>query len=312
MKTATVRSSEVVTSLDLPFPKHSGKVREVFNLPGGELLLIVATDRISTFDVVHPNGIPGKGICLTKLTRFWLTQVLADAIPGLRTHLVGTDFSELRAPVRNKLDPYQEQLAGRMMIVRRLKMVPLECVVRARLFGSVESEYAATQTACGVPLPAGLRRAEALPRPIFTPATKARVGHDENISVRDAIARGLVTRDLVQELERLSLAVFAAGATHAASRAIILADTKLELGLDRDSNVVLADEVLTPDSSRFWPADGWPSSTSPTSMDKQFVRDYVSSIGWDKQPPAPELPADVVTETVRRYDAITQRLTATS
>ncbi len=265
----------------------SGKVREIFELDDGRLLL-VASDRISTFDVIHPTEIPDKGRVLTGLSAFWFART-GELVPN---HLV-----DLRAD-------------GRSMECRRLEMFPIECVVRGYLAGSGWKDYSATGATSGHSLPPGLTESERLPRPIFTPATKAQTGHDENISHDHAA--DLVGAETLGELERLSLALYAYATRRAQERGIVLADTKFEFGRDRDGSIVLADEALTPDSSRFWPADTYAAGGPQPSFDKQYVRDYTATLGWDKSPPAPALPADIVRGTRARYVAIFERLTERS
>jgi phosphoribosylaminoimidazole-succinocarboxamide synthase len=279
---------------------RSGKVRDIYAVDDDHLLL-VASDRVSTYDVVHPTEVPDKGRVLTAVSRFWFDRL------DVPHHLVSTDLGDL--PV--ELDPADAQrLAGRSMLCRRVEIVPFECVVRGYLAGSGWKEYQRGGTVCGIGLPAGLLEADRLPEPIFTPATKAEAGdHDENVSfevVVDALGA-----DLAGQLRDRSLELYAAGAAHAAGRGIILADTKFEFGL-RDGELLLADEVLTPDSSRYWPADRWEPGTAPPSFDKQFVRDFATSSGWDKQPPAPALPDDVVAATRARYVEAYERLTGRS
>jgi phosphoribosylaminoimidazole-succinocarboxamide synthase len=261
----------------------SGKVRDIYAV-GEDRLLLVASDRISTYDVVHPTPIPDKGKVLTGLTAFWLEQ-LGDVCAN---HLVS--FREV-----------PEQFAGRAMLVERLEMVPVECVVRGYITGSGWKDYQASGAVCGIELPAGLSESEQLPEPIFTPATKADIGdHDENVDF-DRAAEIVGDRALLEELRRLSIAIYERGAAHARERGIILADTKFEFGRRRDGTIVLGDEVLTPDSSRFWPADGYEPGHGQPSFDKQYVRDWASGSGWDKRPPAPALPDDVVEGTRARY-----------
>ena len=262
----------------------SGKVREIYALDENRLLL-VASDRISTFDVVLPTEVPDKGRVLTGLSGFWFART-ADICPN---HLLA-----LRPD-------------GRSTECRRLDMLPLECVVRGYLAGSGWKDYLASGAVCGHELPAGLRESDRLPEPIFTPATKATEGHDENIDAARAIA--LVGEERFRELERLSLELYAFVSEYAAERGIVLADTKLELGLDGDGRIVLADEVFTPDSSRFWPADEYVPGGPQPSFDKQFVRDYCETLGWDKTPPGPELPEDVVAGTRARYVEAFEQLT---
>jgi phosphoribosylaminoimidazole-succinocarboxamide synthase len=263
----------------------SGKVREIYALDD-ERLLLVASDRISTFDVVLPTEVPDKGRVLTGLSAFWFART-TDICPN---HLLA-----LRPD-------------GRSTECRRLDMMPLECVVRGYLAGSGWKDYLADGAVCGHTLPKGLRESERLPEPIFTPATKATEGHDENIDAAQAIE--LVGEERFRELERLSLELYGFASNWAAERGIILADTKLELGLDGDGHIVLADEAFTPDSSRFWPADEYAPGGPQPSFDKQFVRDYCETVGWDKTPPGPELPADVVAGTRARYIEAFERLTA--
>jgi phosphoribosylaminoimidazole-succinocarboxamide synthase len=262
----------------------SGKVRELYALDD-ERLLLVASDRISTFDVVLPTEIPDKGRVLTGLSAFWFERT-SELLPS---HLLG-----LRAD-------------GRSTECRRLQMLPIECVVRGYLAGSGWKDYRATGEICGHGLPAGLVEAQALPQPIFTPATKAQTGHDENID-REAAA-ALVGADLFDEVEQRSLQLYALAAEHARARGIILADTKLEFGLDGKGVLVLGDEAFTPDSSRFWPADGYAPGSTPPSFDKQYVRDYCEALGWDKTDPGPSLPDDVVQGTRERYVDAFERLT---
>ncbi len=262
----------------------SGKVRELYALDEDRLLL-VASDRISTFDVVLPTEIPDKGRVLTGLSAFWFART-SGLVPN---HLLG-----LRAD-------------GRSTECRRLEMLPIECVVRGYLSGSGWKDYRATGAVCGHVLPEGLRESDRLPVPIFTPATKAQTGHDENID-RDAAA-ALVGADRFAEVEALALALYAFAAQHALDRGIILADTKLEFGIDPEGRLVLSDEAFTPDSSRFWPADEYAPGATPPSFDKQFVRDYCESLGWDKTAPGPELPDDVVDGTRARYIEAFEHLT---
>ena len=262
----------------------SGKVRELYALDDDRLLL-VASDRISTFDVILPTEIPDKGCVLTGLSGFWFT-LLGGLVPN---HMLA---------IRDD---------GRSMECRRLDMLPIECVVRGYLAGSGWKDYAATGEVCGHRLPEGLRESERLPEPIFTPATKAQTGHDENIN-RERAAE-LVGTDRLAEAEKISLALYAAAAEHALARGIIIADTKFELGLDGEGNLVLGDEALTPDSSRFWPADSYEPGRAQASFDKQFVRDFCETTGWDKTSPGPELPEDVVAGTRARYVEAFERLT---
>jgi phosphoribosylaminoimidazole-succinocarboxamide synthase len=274
----------------------SGKVRDVYSL--GERLLIVATDRISAFDCILPNGIPGKGRVLTQMSVFWFERL---------RELVGTHF--LTADVDNyppELQPYRDQLEGRSMLVRRAEMFPVECVARGYLSGSGWKEYRRLGTVCGIALPAGLRESDRLPEPIFTPATKAQSGHDENISI-DAMA-AIVGHETAARLRDLTLSIYRLASTYTESRGIILADTKFEFGMIGDE-LVLGDEVLTPDSSRFWPRDQYAPGGPQMSYDKQFVRDYLETLDWNKQPPAPRLPEDVIRKTSLKYHEAYQALT---
>jgi phosphoribosylaminoimidazole-succinocarboxamide synthase len=271
-----------VTALaDLPL-LASGKVREIYDL--GDRLLLVASDRISTYDVVHPTPIPDKGKVLTGLSVFWFERI-ADLVPH---HLVSAT------------DGVPHEARGRALVVKKLTMVPVECVVRGYITGSGWKDYVATGRVSGISLPEGLRESEQLPEPIFTPSTKADVGHDETIDLARA-AELAGSADLADELARVSLAVYSRAAEHARSRGIILADTKFELGLDADGVLTLADEVLTPDSSRFWPVEGYEPGRGQPSFDKQYVRDWASGTGWDKKPPAPPIPDEVVARTREKY-----------
>ncbi len=266
-----------------------GKVRDLYAV--GESLLLIATDRISAFDHVLATGIPGKGRILTQLSLFWF-QLLRDVVPN---HLISTDVAKFPEELR----PYGAQLRGRSMLVKRAQMFPVECVVRGYLSGSGWKDYQATGAVCGISLPAGLRESDKLPQPLFTPASKSLGGeHDENISFADMTAR--VGRNAADKLQALSLAIYDRAATYAAERGVILADTKFEFGMTADG-IVLADEVLTPDSSRYWPADQYAPGGPQLSFDKQFVRDYLEQIHWNKQAPAPALPEDVVQKTQRKY-----------
>ena len=268
--------------MDLPLIAR-GKVRELYEL-GSDRLLLVASDRVSTYDVVHPTPIPGKGAVLTGISAFWFDR-LADVVPN---HVVSyTD--DVPAAVR-----------GRAVAVRRLAMLPVECVVRGYITGSGWKDYQATGTVSGHALPPGLRESERLPEPLFTPSTKAEVGHDEAIDFEGAVA-AIGDRGLADRVRDVSLELYARGAEHAAARGVILADTKFEFGLDAAGELVLGDEVLTPDSSRYWPAEGYEPGRGQPSFDKQFVRDWAAGSGWDKAPPAPALPDDVVAGTVERY-----------
>jgi phosphoribosylaminoimidazole-succinocarboxamide synthase len=276
---ATIGVMAAISDLELI---ASGKVREIYGLD--DELLLVASDRISTYDAVHPNPIPDKGAVLTAISTFWFEQT-ADLVPN---HLVSVT------------DGVPDEVRGRGMVVRKLKMLPVECVVRGYITGSGWKDYQQTGAVSGVQLPAGLRESEQLPEPIFTPSTKADVGHDEAIDFERA-AELIGDRGLAERLRDISIAVYKFAAEQSRARGIILADTKFELGLDADGNLTLGDEVCTPDSSRFWPADGYEPGRSQPSFDKQFVRDWASSTGWDKLPPAPEIPQDVVARTRDKY-----------
>jgi phosphoribosylaminoimidazole-succinocarboxamide synthase len=277
------------TSFDGLTLLRRGKVRDVYE--AGPDLLIVATDRISAFDYVLGSGIPDKGKVLTQLSGFWFER-LGDLVPH---HLISMDTGAFPAAAR----PYTADLRGRTMLVRRTDPIPIECVARGYLSGSGWKEYQKSGSVCGVALPAGLRESDRLPEPIFTPATKAESGHDENIS--EAEAGRLVGADLVAELKRLTLEIYARGVAHAESKGIIIADTKFEFGRDADGRLLLIDEVLTPDSSRFWPKAAYAPGGAQPSFDKQFVRDYLEEIRWNKQPPVPSLPDDVVRRTRDKY-----------
>ena len=270
-------------------PPRRGKVRDVYDL--GDRLLVVATDRISAFDVVLSPGIPGKGAVLTQLSTFWFRRFEA-LVPN---HLVETDAEAFPPDVA----AFAPLLRGRAVLVRKCRVVPFECVARGYLAGSGWKDYRRTGAVCGVRLPPGLREASRLPEPVFTPATKAEEGHDENVSF-DAMADA-VGRDLAARLRELTLSIYSAAAAYAAERGVIVADTKFEFGLAEDGSVVWIDEALTPDSSRFWPAASWREGGSPPSYDKQFVRDWLETTAWDKTPPAPVLPPGVVAGTLERY-----------
>jgi len=266
-----------------------GKVRDLYAV--GEWLLFVATDRISAFDHVLGSGIPDKGRVLTQLSLFWF-DFLSGIVPN---HLISADVSKYPP----ELQPYAEALEGRSMLVAKAQMFPVECVVRGYLSGSGWKDYQQTGAVCGIPLPKGLRESEQLPEPIFTPASKSAVGdHDENISFDEMVAR--VGGEQAEKLRQLSIAVYNSASAHAASKALILADTKFEFGTT-SRGIILADEVLTPDSSRFWPAAGYEPGHSQPSFDKQFVRDYLEQIHWNKKAPAPSLPEDVIVKTREKY-----------
>jgi phosphoribosylaminoimidazole-succinocarboxamide synthase len=271
----------VTVLADLPLIA-SGKVREIYGL--GETLLLVASDRVSTYDVVHPTPIPDKGKVLTGISTFWFERT-GDIVPN---HLISVT------------DGVPPEARGRGTVARKLRMLPVECVVRGYLSGSGWKDYQRTGAVCGIALPAGLRESERLPEPIFTPATKATEGHDENIDFEGAVEL-IGDRGLVERLRDVSIAIYEHAAEHARTRGIILADTKFELGLDADGVLTLGDEVCTPDSSRFWPADGYEPGRPQPSFDKQFVRDWASSTGWDRTPPAPAIPDEIVAKTREKY-----------
>ncbi len=282
---------EPLLTLDLPgIPKiKSGKVREVYDL--GDSLLFVATDRISAFDCIMPNGIPQKGEVLTRISHFWF-DLTGDWLPNHRL-LTASE------PLPERLAPFANKLAGRSMIVRKTTPLPIECVVRGYLAGSGWKEYQRSGTVCGIRLPAGLSESSELPEPIFTPATKAETGHDENIPFERAVE--LVGADVAERARHLSVRLYTFARAFARERGILIADTKFEFGLLDDGRLILIDEVLTPDSSRFWPAAGFATGRGQPSFDKQFVRDYLETLDWDKTPPAPALPESVVSHTRDKY-----------
>ncbi len=283
---------------DFPgLPLHaSGKVRDLYQLNGA--LLFVATDRISAFDYVLATGIPHKGKVLTQLSLFWF-DFLKDVV---HNHLITADVARYPA----ELSPYADDLRGRSMLVTRAEMVPIECVVRGYISGSAWKEYRERGSVCGIPLPAGLRESQRLPEPLFTPAIKATSGHDENISFEEMVKRA--GPELSEQLREVSVRIYTAAAEYAAQRGILIADTKFEFGRTA-AGLVLADEVLTPDSSRFWPADTYEPGRSQDSFDKQYVRDYLEQIRWNKQPPAPALPEDVARRTSEKYVEAFRRVT---
>ena len=296
--------NETILQLDLPGIKkvRSGKVREVFDL--GDRFLLVASDRISAFDVIMPNGIPRKGEVLTQISHFWFEKFSA-LVPN---HLL----AKADDPLPSNLQPFAAQLARRSMIVKKAKPLAIECIVRGYLSGSGWKEYKKSQTVCGIQLPAGLTESAELPEPIFTPSTKAEAGHDENISFEEACQ--IVGTDLATQARDLSLKIYRAGRDYARQRGIIIADTKFEFGLENggassQGRLILIDEVLTPDSSRFWPADQYAPGRGQPSFDKQFVRDYLETLTWDKTPPGPKLPEDVVAKTSAKYLEAYEKLT---
>jgi phosphoribosylaminoimidazole-succinocarboxamide synthase len=274
-----------------------GKVRDIYEVDADHLLM-VASDRISAFDVVLPNPIPDKGRVLTGLSLFWF-EGTRDLVPN---HVVSASADDLPSGFAE----HREELAGRSMLVRRARMIPIECVARGYLSGSGWKEYRSTGRVCGIPLPEGLVESDRLPEPIFTPATKAETGHDENISLERA--GEIVGEGLAHRLEELTIALYELGAEMARGRGVILADTKFEFGFV-DEEIVLADEVMTPDSSRFWPADDYRSGGPQPSFDKQYVRDWLDTTGWNHEPPPPDLPADVVGQTAGRYREAYERVT---
>jgi phosphoribosylaminoimidazole-succinocarboxamide synthase len=291
-------SNDTILQLELPGVKKikSGKVREIFDL--GDRLLFVASDRISAFDCVMPNGIPRKGEVLTQISYFWFSQT-----EGFQpNHLL----SQPGDPLPAVLQPYQAQLAGRSMIVKKAQPLAIECVVRGYLSGSGWKEYKSMHTVCGLKLPPGLKESEELPEPIFTPATKAEVGHDENISFEKAAK--IVGADIAEQARAASLKIYKFAREHARQRGIIIADTKFEFGM-YEGKLVLIDEVLTPDSSRFWPANEYMPGRSQPSFDKQYVRDYLERLDWNKEPPAPALPPEIIARTSAKYVEAYEKIT---
>ncbi|MCS6861622.1 MAG: phosphoribosylaminoimidazolesuccinocarboxamide synthase [Abditibacteriales bacterium] len=276
-------------------PARRGKVRDIYDL--GEHLLIVATDRLSAFDVVMPTGIPTRGIILTQLSLFWFDFV-KDIVPN---HLITADVAQFPPP----LPDFADQLQGRSMLVKKAQVIPIECVVRGYLAGSGWKEYQKSQSVCGITLPSGLRESDRLPEPIFTPATKAETGHDENITQQRMF--DLIGKELGETLMDLSLKIYQRACEYALSRGIIIADTKFEFGRS-DGQVILVDEALTPDSSRFWDAATYQPGRSQDSFDKQFVRDYLETLDWNKEPPGPALPPDIVAKTLEKYREAYRRL----
>lgn len=290
--------SNALTKIEIPgVPSRSGKVREIFD--AGDKLLFVASDRISAFDCVMPNGIPQKGQVLNMISKFWFGRT-GDIV---KNHLVSMDVNEYPAP----FNQYADQLEGRSMLVKKTTVFPVECIVRGYLIGSGWKEYKQSGTIGGMPLRAGYQMASQLDEPIFTPSTKAEQGlHDENISFEKA--KEIVGAETAEKLKAISIALYKQAAEYALTKGIIIADTKFEFG-ELDGEIILIDEVLTPDSSRFWPADTYKVGSSPMSYDKQFVRDYLETLDWDKTPPAPELPADIVAKTQAKYLEAYERLT---
>ena len=291
-----------VLATDLPLPVfRRGKVRDVYDL--GRSLLIVATDRISAFDCIMPEGIPDKGRILTQVANFWF-DATRDILPN---HLVAADVDAFPA----ELQPFREELRGRAILVQKTRPLPVECVVRGYLAGSGLKEYQKSGTVCGIPLPPGLRNADELPEPIFTPSTKAEIGtHDENITFDETVK--VVGPETAERLRDLSLRLYREGARYAETRGIIIADTKFEFGVDEKGSLVWIDEALTPDSSRFWPKESYRPGGAQPSFDKQFVRDFLLAARWDKKPPAPHLPSEVIETTRMKYEEALRLLTGQS
>ena len=293
-----MKSTALLSTSVGDYPKRSGKVRDLYDL--SDKLLMVASDRISAFDVVMANGIPDKGRVLTQISVFWFNQ-LSD-LSG--NHLISASLKDLPEEIRS------EELDGRFMLCKKAEVVPIECIVRGYLVGSGWKEYQETGAVCGVELPGKLKLGSQLPEPIFTPSTKATVGHDENVSFERAAE--IAGQDVMETLRDRSIAIYNRARSFAAERGIILADTKFEWGRDENGELILIDEVLTPDSSRFWPADSYKVGKNPPSFDKQFVRDYLDKIKFDRQPPGPALPAEVVQKTRQKYIEAYTRLTGQS
>ena len=291
-----MKSTALLTTSIGAYAKRSGKVRDIYELP--DQLLIVAPDRISAYDVVMPNGIPDKGRVLTQISVFWF-DLLSEVAPN---HLISAAMKDLPEDLR-----IAEELDGRFMLCRKAQVIPIECVVRGYLAGSGWAEYKETGAVCGIDLPGKLKQSAELPEPIFTPATKAQQGHDENITFQQACE--LVGADVMEQVREKSIAVYLKGRDYAAQRGIIVADTKFEWGRDGDGQLMLIDEVLTPDSSRFWPAEGYKPGKAQPSFDKQFVRDYLDKSKFDRTPPAPPLPAEIVQKTRAKYIEAYTRLT---
>lgn len=286
-------SNGSLLSTDLPFPKRSGKVRDVYDL--GSSLMIVSTDRISAFDYILPSGIPEKGRLLTAMSDFWFHLL------GVRHHLIST---EIPPSLQSQFDT--DPLRGRVMFTEKAEVVPFECVVRGYLEGSGLKEYQTTGEVCGNPLPSGLKQCDQLPQPIFTPATKAEEGHDENVSIERMYAD--LGRDLSEQLRDLSLQIYKTACEHATTCGILIADTKFEFGMVNE-DLILIDEVLTPDSSRFWSSDHYQPGAAQPSFDKQFVREWLSQCGWDKNSDPPELPEKIIEQTAAKYLEAFQRIT---
>jgi phosphoribosylaminoimidazole-succinocarboxamide synthase len=269
---------------------NRGKVRDIYEM--NDTLLIIATDRVSAFDVVLPSGIPFKGMVLTGLSEFWFTYT-SDIVAN---HLITTRIEHMGNPI---ISQHKDILHGRSMLVKKTKVIPVECVIRGYLAGSGWKEYQKTQTICGIKLPPGLKESDKLPEPIFTPSTKATTGHDENIPFSRVI--DIAGKKLAEELKEKSMKVYLKARNYASDRGIIICDTKFEWGITEGNETILIDEVLTPDSSRFWPKEGYEPGRPQHSYDKQFIRDYLESINWDKKPPAPALPPDIIQKTSEKY-----------
>ncbi len=297
------RKSVPLKELELPgIPKvNSGKVREIFDL--GDYLLLVASDRLSAFDVILPDPIPHKGTVLTQMSKFWFDRIEKEGI--VEHHLVSVNVEDFP----ESLAPYREHLRGRSTLAAKCRPLPIECVVRGYLAGSGWKEYRQSGKICGISLPAGLVESDELPEPIFTPATKAESGHDENISFEQASE--IVGEKTATSVRDYSLAIYSAARDYARTQGIIICDTKFEFGI-KDGQLILIDEVLTPDSSRFWPADAYSPGKSQSSFDKQFIRDYLETLDWDKTPPGPPLPARIIEATSERYLEAYRRLTGHS
>ena len=302
MAQTTSPTSDALMRTDLPLPgRRQGKVRDIYEcqIDAENTLVIIASDRISAFDVVMPNGVPGKGVVLTQISRFWFDMVAEKLGDRISHHLISTEPADIPGIGGEQV----EALRDRVMIGRKTQVVPIECVVRGYLAGSGWKEYCQSQTVCGIELPAGLEECAKLPAPIFTPATKEQTGHDENISFDRACE--IAGREVMTTLRDLSIAIYQMGHDHAAERGIILADTKFEFGRAGDGQLLLIDEVLTPDSSRFWPADKYEPGRDQESYDKQYVRNHLETLvqagRWHKTPPGPTLPNDVVHHTLSKY-----------
>jgi phosphoribosylaminoimidazole-succinocarboxamide synthase len=290
-------NTSIVVNTDLPLKiLNKGKVRDIYEVHNN--LLLVATDRISAFDIVLPDPIPSKGVCLTQLSKFWFDYI-KKSVPN---HVITTDVSDFP----KELHPYKEQLAYRSMLVKKTKVIPIECIVRGYLSGSAWSSYKKDGTVCGVKLPKGLKESDQFPEPLFTPSTKATSGHDINISVSEM--NTLVGRDITEALTTYSLKIYDTAVTFAKKRGIIIADTKFEFGTYNDE-IIWIDEALTPDSSRFWPADSYTPGKSQPSFDKQYVRDYLNSTNWDHNSAPPKLPENVIKETTKKYQEAYEKIT---